>query len=276
MNTINDIIKSVKRFFTQAECDFIRNNFTQLGAKKCAISLGRSHFYIEKKAAALGVTRRTGKQWRIDKSPCKVNMTLFETIRMPAVAYFLGFLWADGHVTKKKNTIQIHVHQDDGIELQKIFIPIVPFGVLNYTKKSQYVFYLSDLRLHDFLVEHDYLVKSLATPTKILNQIPTNLRCYFWRGYFDGDGCFTKKSNICVSFTGSFNQNWTDTQIMIWNITNEVPKIARRQGQKGASSFVYVYGRKKVRALLDFLYAGDTFGLSRKRKLYEDWLLTNP
>jgi len=46
--------------------------------------------------------------------------------------------------------------------------------------------------IYDFLSENNYKEKSYVSATKILNKIPNNLKKYFFRGYFDGDGSIYK------------------------------------------------------------------------------------
>jgi hypothetical protein len=135
------------------------------------------------------------------------------------------------------------------------------------------MFYLNDLQLHSFLKENDYCNKSITTPSKILSIIPKNLHHYFFRGYFDGDGCFTKiKTCPTIIWTGSYEQNWNDVSELIKKITNHQPKILQRIMEKGhKNSMLYFYGKDRIKKFLDYLYQGEIIGLSRKRKRYEQF-----
>jgi hypothetical protein len=253
-----------RRYFTNREIKFLIQNFVRHGPVYCAEKLGRNIPYVAKKAYALGLKRKISDQWRIDKSPKQINMEPFHHITEPSIAYLLGFIWADGHVTKKKNGIIIHIQNCDGKNLKNLFFNY-NFH-LHISKRGQYVFYLNDYLFHKFLADNDYVIKSTASPSKILAHVPDHLRHYFFRGYFDGDGCLTNNSNHCLSFTGSYEQDWSDVKKMIKKITNHHPKICRRNNDiRGhRSSYIYIYGKEKVRAVLRYLYRGKQMGLRRK------------
>ena len=267
----------LKRYFTPNEIDFLKENFIQYGAKYCANHLKRNIPYVAKKAYALGLKRKDSDQWKIDKSQERVEMTPFYKITKPSVAYILGFIWADGYVSKIKNRICIAVQNQDGKDLKEIFHHHIPFHLHMENKKCQHMFYLNDFRLHNFLVKNDYLVKSTATPSKILSHIPKRLQHYFFRGFFDGDGCLTNNKNHCLSFTGSYDQDWTSIIKMIGDVTGVEPKIIRRSNDKRGhkNSFVYLYNKERVKKVLSYLYSGEQMGLSRKSHLSHNFV-TSP
>jgi intein-encoded DNA endonuclease-like protein len=261
--------------FTTDEINFLKKNFIQFGVKKCAEHLNRNSPYVEKKAYSLGLFRKNSDQWKLDKSPQKVNMIPFLNIKSPEMAYILGFIWADGHITKRKNGIVISVQQKDGKELHDVLLKHIPFNVHVTKRNGQFMFHIHDYTLHQFLVDNDYSIKSVSSPSKILSKIPISLRHYFFRGYFDGDGCFSNgKSGSCVSFTGSHNQNWNDTIQFIQKIIQKTPGLIRRKKDKlgHQSSYVYFYGKEHIKKFLSYLYSGQSLGLSRKRLKYEEFV----
>lgn len=265
-----------RRYFTSNEIDFLKENFVQHGHEYCAEKLGRNAPYVAKKAYALGLKRKSSEQWKIDKSNPQVNMKPFYNVTEPSIVYILGFIWADGYVSKKKNRIAIAIQNKDGRDLKELFLRYIPFHLHMEKKKFQHMFYLNDFRLHEFLVDNDYLVKSVASPTKILSHIPKHLHHYFFRGFFDGDGCLTNNKNHCLSFTGSYEQDWIDITKMIINLTDSYPKTIRRINDKGhKNSFIYIYEKEKVKKVLSYLYGGEQMGLSRKSHLSHEFL-TNP
>lgn len=266
-----------RRYFTTNEIIFLKENFIPYGTKYCAEKLGRNIPYVAKKAYALGLKRKCSEQWKIDKSSKQVSMEPFHNITDPSIAYILGFIWADGYVSKTTNRIAVAIQNRDGQDLKELFLRYIPFHLHMEKKKLQHMFYLNDLHLHKFLVDNDYLIKSIATPSRILAHIPKHFHHYFFRGFFDGDGCLTNNKNHCLSFTGSYEQDWTDIIQLIYHIIGVYPKIVRRtdsiKGHK--NSFVYLYGKEKVRKVLNYLYEGEQMGLSRKSHLSRDFL-TNP
>lgn len=90
-------------------------------------------------------------------------------------------MWVDGHISKSNNTISIECNGDDMLEFKKV---LDVFGKWSYYRKridsrtkSKPVTnsYICDKLLHDFLVEHDYLEKSIKSPEKIISKIPKEL-----------------------------------------------------------------------------------------------------
>jgi intein-encoded DNA endonuclease-like protein len=68
-------------------------------------------------------------------------------------------------------------------------------------RREQGLINCSSLELSNFLKSNDYLIKSVASPTKILLNIPEEFQSYFYLGFSDGDGCFyynTKKNNDTI------------------------------------------------------------------------------
>lgn len=259
--------------FTKAETDFLVENFVELGPKKCAIHLGRNWPYVAKKSYSLGLKRHQSNQWKLDKSKQQIDMSFFTNIQDPVICYILGFIWADGHVSKKKNRISVGISKKDFQDINGCLLKKIPFHIHFMKRNGNPVFYINDLQLHSFLKENDYLIKSDVSPTKILSKIPDNIKHYFFRGYFDGDGCFTKlKTCPTIILTGSYNQNWKEMTDLVFNLTNHTPKILRRVMKKGhKASMVYFYGKDRIKKFLNYLYKGEVIGLSRKRERYEQF-----
>jgi len=257
--------------FTDKEIKYLIQNHSVLGPKQCALNLKRkSWMYLHKKALSLGLNRNK-TSLNLYKSPKSVCMDKFVSINSPMVCYILGFIWADGSISKMKNRISVGIGKKDFNDINNCLLKEIPFHIHFMKRNGNPVFYLSDLQLHTFLKENDYLIKSLTTPSKILSKIPKRLHHYFFRGFFDGDGCFTNITKCpTIIFTGSYNQDWTDTTNLIVKLTNHSPKILRRIMKKGhKASMVYFYGKDRIKKFLDYLYQGETIGLSRKRERYE-------
>lgn len=90
--------------------------------------------------------------------------------------YTLGFIWADGHVSKKSNLVVIKIIKQDAIKIEPTL-----FQIGNWNKNEQQrlhwkkviSFSISNRKLSIFLKENDYLIKSGANPMKIISKIPT-------------------------------------------------------------------------------------------------------
>ena len=203
----------------------------------------------------------------------KVEFSNFENITKKEVAYFLGFFWSDGTVFK--NSIDLTIKTGDSKEIFGILSKFGTWNIRHFNKKlKDKVFKSTIINCHDkkiaeFLIENDYLNKSLTTPTKILKLISDDLKPYFFRGLIDGDGCFCSKNRSYLSITGNINQNW-DEIIHLYNNFSLKFKLTKKERKTGNSSFIVISNKKDIIKLGDFLY-GDSFdgiGLSRKYKIY--------
>ncbi len=257
---------------TKRDIKFLIKNYSTLGPKECAKKLNhKSWMYLSKVAQKLQLKRNKDLMNK-SKSWNQVKMKPFNNITSPYICYILGFIWADGYVSSTKNRVAVSFNIKDLTDLKPILLKHIPFHIHFAKRNGQPGFSINDLSLRSFLKENDYLIKSLATPSKILSKIPKSLQHYFFRGYFDGDGCFTNITTCpTINFVGSYNQNWNDIFNIIKNITNHQPKILRRNDDKRGhkSSVIYFYGKDRIKKFLDYLYKGESIGLSRKRERYE-------
>lgn len=206
----------------------------------------------------------------------RININDFYNIKSKEVCYFLGLLWADGHVSKKDNSIGIECNGDDMIEFKK---SLDTFGKWSYydRKRERYGVeckpitnaYIYDSLLHDFLKENDYLDKSIVSPIKIMSKIPEELIRYFLLGIIDGDGCFYFKENISNQFTiaGSKLQDWNYLEELYRNLD-----IKYKIVKNNSSSVIRVTNKRDIKKIGDVIYStidNDGIGLKRKYEKYK-------
>jgi hypothetical protein len=206
----------------------------------------------------------------------RVNADLFCNITSPEVAYVLGLLWADGHVRKTYYEIVIEADATDLAEIRWVFDRLGDWDhsirVRKGRTKAVAKLRTSNPLIHSLLKETDYLVKSTASPDKILARIPTDLHRFFWRGYIDGDGCFYFHVPTCqLTLAGSFQQDWRAHEQMLSSMG--VPyNIKHFSKQAGKSSILRVCSRPAIVNLGNWLYNGyetDHIGLRRKWEKYK-------
>lgn len=136
----------------------------------------------------------------------KFNETIFDNIDSEEKAYWLGFIFADGYISSSKYTFELCLKGSDKKHLDK-FNNFMQHEDQNHVK-------LSNIKLNGKIFErcrwsvtNKHLWKTLnnlgCTPQKSLTlQFPNlnifktkNLICHFIRGYFDGDGSFSRTIN---------------------------------------------------------------------------------
>ena len=134
-------------------------------------------------------------------------LTNFEKIDTEEKAYWLGFLYADGSVGSKEDKIELGLAEKDlkHIEKFKTFMNINNKISYREKTKSYRMSFRSAQCKQDLINKGCVPKKSLILNFPNENQVPKYLIRHFIRGYFDGDGCFSRQlHNIIVSPTVGF------------------------------------------------------------------------
>jgi hypothetical protein len=130
-----------------------------------------------------------------------INEEYFKIIDNNTKAYILGFLYADGSVSKDGYYLSIEIKEED-IEILNLISNEIcittPKYIYRIIKEKTYVKLIigskvicSDLINLGCMPNKTFL---LCFPNK--NQVKHELVSHFIRGYFDGDGCITSKEKI--------------------------------------------------------------------------------
>ena len=250
--------------------------------EKICSACGKPYNKPNKKYCSAECFKASPRQWTKYKESDNSD-TSYIKINSPEFAYALGFLWGDGYLREKKcrryclHYPVVHIIREDFESIKYCFRALGKWKV-RFIKprkrqpKEQVMSILYDKSMGKFLFDNDYKIKSQASPTKILSNIPDRLRHYWWRGFFDADGCFyISKDKKCIqfSFAGSFDQDWSATSILLTEL-NVKYKASKREVKTGRSSDVKGSGVFNVSKLGEYLYQGSlTPKLTRK---YEKFL----
>lgn len=188
-------------------------------------------------------------------------------------AYLLGLLWADGYITGRK--IGIELVEDDLILLEPLFTAFGEYTIYRRertNRRKQMSITIQDTKLAEWVNKAGFDSKSTVTAKHLIEQIPLELRCYWFRGYFDGDGCFYHGKNSVnhAVLSANYNQDlsfFTDlleSLDIIYKyqlLSKQNPKTMKLNSH----SRVRLSGRAPVLAFGSYIYNGDlTIGLQRK------------
>lgn len=218
-----------------------------------------------------------------------MNLKKIEDIKIniPEQAYTLGFIWGDGSLNKVTNSNliypRIEVEKNDFDQIIDLFKCWGNWSIFyrhRKKRKEQGNACLCDTRIGWFLMINDYLSKSKVSPHKILSLVPDNLKHYWWRGYCDADGCFYvgTKSTYQLSIAGSFEQDWSEAELLFNKLEIQTYKISRRTQQNVEktktyhNSIIRITNKKDICKFGNYIYKGNEMGLLRKFEKFKLFL----
>ena len=132
----------------------------------------------------------------------KINERIFQNIDNEEKAYWLGFLYADGSISKgNRNDIELSLCLNDIHHLEK-FKTFIGFGgkLIIDDFRCRISFKNKNMK-KDLMNKGCVPQKSLTIKFPSYDIVPKELIRHFIRGYFDGDGsisCADKTHSLCV------------------------------------------------------------------------------
>lgn len=191
-----------------------------------------------------------------------VNVDFFDSWSLP-MAYILGFITADGSVSRYSLTIQLQ--ERDREVLEYIRGQISPCSPIKVTKKKQKRYLrlrINSVRLLQSLVRFGIVPNK--TPTiKVNFEIPNEFFGTYLRGLFDGDGWVYNRRNIIESGICSGSAGFLD----YFCERTQLGSIRKRKKGKSACWNWELSYTDSVK-LSEIMYAVDGFCLSRKKERF--------
>lgn len=197
---------------------------------------------------------------------------LFKKIDSEEKAYWLGFLYADGYISEKTNSIELSLKEEDKnhVELFNKFLNIPGKDIRKKYKNMNGNIYISYcLSIVNKKIKNE-LIKLGCFPQKTFklsfpnsNIVPDNLINHFVRGYFDGDGCVTSSNSAIVSLEILGTTDFLSGYLNWIGIHHN--KIC---GFFHSNIKRVIYGGKYAIYILDKMYNDATIYLKRKHEKY--------
>lgn len=234
----------------------------------------------------LGITRPNGTQ-------AKINHDYFENIDSEHKAYWLGFIYADGSITKKAYEkgsytyrLRMELMFEDKYILEQMALDLESdlkpkeyyndtssFEGYNKPKHTAYIMF-SSKKMGEDLVKLG-VVPNKTLILKSLPSIPDNLMKHFIRGYFDGDGTAAKiNGKSCFGILGA-SKNFISEIEKHLNQYAKVSKknIAERNRIGRNTLYEFRYGAQvDIIKIYHYLYDDATVYLERKHALLKERL----
>jgi hypothetical protein len=211
---------------------------------------------------------------RVRKHSCNENY--FEKIDSKEKAYWLGLLFADGYVRKRKQfegkykqggVIGISLKEGDEYLLEKLINDLESTYKLFKQVKNEFLSY--KLEIYSSKMSDD-LINLGCVPNKSLKLQPPNLECkfisHFIRGYFDGDG-----SIGIYDGRNKFSLLGTN-EVLSWILSyfrnkgmKTIPKISKKKNIYQ----VQINSKLDIELIKNILYnSSDDYFLKRKKEKF--------
>lgn len=255
------------KFYSKEEINFLKENAEKFGAKICAEKLDRSLQGVISKINRLRLKINlisNASQDEIDNllfnssfRKLSIDFNLSKTLK--ELAYFLGFLWADGYV--HNNELRIEITDEDAQDLERIFMKIATFKIYKRKRqgrKPQTTFYYKDKQIFDQIVSLGKYPNSVESHKKILEYIPEQYHIWFLRGLIDGDGCFyirSYKNTVSRQFSiaSSIDFDWTSLLQKLLQLG--LPCTVSTEGSgSGSGSHLRCTNSKNIKDFIKILY----------------------
>lgn len=199
------------------------------------------------------------------KYNCNVNY--FDDIGSNNQAYVLGFIWADGSLSKKSG-LSIVIKLEDIEVLRFVKSEFETNIPLKFSKDGKYVgFHVNRTQIYQSLVKLGLGRNKSQNNTPIPN-IKQELIPHFLRGFFDGDGSIWFSSGYRAAFTKGYDfLVWIKARLLEYNIESGNIKLRRKNNFNGCS--LDITGRDNIEKLYNLLYTNSEFSMCRKEVLFK-------
>lgn len=222
-----------------------------------------SYMAVYRALERMGISRRNASEAHYKYS---FNENAFDIMTAES-AYWLGFIYADGTIDKKRPILRIILHKKDKIILEKFkqFLnathPVLEFSNQRETACFQIVSKKLIGRLN-LLGVYPQKTKEIMFPYFL----PEKYYSDFIRGYFDGDGSLSTngRNSHQVKFGITSHPEFLKQiqKILIKNCGLKKTKLYRYKGKTSAS--LSYGGNKQIKRILAYLIKNGGFYLPRK------------
>jgi hypothetical protein len=229
---------------------------------------------IKKRLIALGNYNTTKyDQYLIDK---------FDNITTEVQAYWIGFLAADGSLSKNQLALQLAEADLDHLLKFKDFIGVdytVSKSITNLNGKLHigYRYVVSSLGFIQSLAKHQ-LVPNKSLTLRFPTTIPPHLIRHYIRGLIDGDGSFwiDQTNKLYFSLVSTSEVCKEVQRYLMQSCDVKETKLEEKTADIGKKYYYLKYcGSVQCSKIAHYLYDGATIFLERKKNLLSEFISTH-
>jgi len=209
---------------------------------------------------------------------CYLDDTIFKNIDTEEKAYWLGFLFADGYIRKRKSSeLRLKLSTKDKSHLEKFKISIKSnTNIIDGLEKNIKYSYIGiyNKKIIDNLITHGCInKKSLVIKFPIIDD---KLKRHFIRGYFDDDGSVGEsgRGKFLNIVSGSLEFIKEIRKIIISELNVYDCKIIINK-TKSNCYYINWTRTKDIANIYHYFYNNSNFFLDRKKIKFETLINTN-
>lgn len=237
-----------------------------LSASKIAIEFNVSNSTITNILDLNGLLVRPG--WSYSRK-YPINEYVFDDLDSELSAYWLGFIYADGYVSRDEFRVTLKASDVSHLEKLSQFMQSNQVPKPDTTGGRYITFH--GLHLTEVLVNLGVVIKR-GQFHRVLVGLPCEQYHHFIRGYLDGDGYISKIDTKYTGNVGFLGQedilNWIKQVLTIHCNKIGNPKITQRKGIKELA----FGGRRQLSYILRWIYKDATVYLPRKYERAMYWI----
>jgi transposase-like protein len=198
-----------------------------------------------------------------------LNPHAFDVIDNEYAAYWWGFIYADGHVSRRTLIVALKYSDKDHLERLRDFMQSKSPILRRYRPGVYHNAHIEFTDRHLAQRLRDLgIITSRPNFILVPQNLPTHLINHWIRGFFDGDGSARKSQSIV--FCGAPELlAWIREQLAANAGTN--PALAITKHSKARIHYLYIGGRIQALRVADYLYHDATLWMPRKREVVNSW-----
>lgn len=218
------------------------------------------------------------------------NHNYFDNIDTEIKAYLLGFFIADGWLNVGNSRFGLQIKEEDNIVLHYIKNEFVNDSVIStknrttetVTRKNISTIRWTSSHMKDiFMNKYKILENKTYDKTFIFpfEEIPEHLIRHFIRGFFDGDGCFSKiRQSLSITIISTSLNFLNQIAKYFTNLSEGINEVIREINGKTTNYYTLNFNfertdkPEKVLKIYNYLYDDSELYLIRKKDKIESYL----
>jgi hypothetical protein len=256
-----------RNFTDEQEAEIGRRYLAGESAKAIGRSLGKNYH-----ASICAALRRQGIEQRPAPERNRLyalNPHVFDAIDNELAAYWLGFLYADGAISRRTlKLVLTHSDQEHLGQFRDFMQSTSPIAVrerpgIDHNAYIEFTDRHLAARVRDLGI-----VVGRPYPERMIGNVPHDLVHHCIRGFFDGDGSARKNGSVALC---------GDQAILSWirqcvaDAAGTNPHLTLTKHSKSDIYYLYFSSVRPAQKFASYIYHDATLWLGRKRQVVDSW-----